>query len=106
MRLESGLFNVSFLVQEQLLGPHARSVLDISKLLANMGENHDSTEILNRAQRSLSTSEPPLPCRLSYNYTRKMLFPEEADGILQKTLNTGLFNHRWFDTELNSEQQV
>ena len=75
LQLESGSFNVSFLVQEDLLGPHARALFDMNRLLSS-------------------------------GFVRKALFPEESDGVQQTTLNEGLFSYRWFDHELNYEQQV
>lgn len=109
MILESGFFNVSFLVQEQLLGPHTRAILDMSKLLVDTSENNDSTGGDTQAKSSLGTGKSLESHRLSTltsSYARKMLFPEKSDGILQTTLSKGMFNHRWFDMELNYEQQV
>ena len=109
LTLDSGLFNVSFLVQEKLLGPHTRAMLDMSQLLAYTSENNDSTGGDTQVKSPLSTDKSPEPRSLStptYSYARKMLFPEKSDGILQTTLSKGMFNHRWFDMELNYEQQV
>jgi len=110
LALDSGLFNVSFLVQEKLLGPHTRAILDMSQLLAYTSEiNSDSTGGDTQVKSSLSTDRSPELRSLSTltsGYARKMLFPEKSDGILQTTLSKGMFNHRWFDMELNYEQQV
>jgi hypothetical protein len=39
-------------------------------------------------------------------FVRRMLFPEKDDGVWQTTLSRGNFKRRWFDGELNYEQQV
>ena len=111
LRLEGGLFNVSFLVQEKLLGPHSRAVLDISKLLTESSENIDSDNpgAVNRSQPLQSPTESAPPqnnLTETPGYTRKMLFPEKSDGVLQTGLNKGVFTRSWFDRELNYEQQV
>ena len=81
----------------------------MSKLLAYTTENNDSTGGDTQVKSSLSTDKSPEPHSLSTltsSYARKMLFPEKSDGILQTTLNKGTFSHKWFDMELNYEQQV
>ena len=99
------MFNVSFLVQDKLFGPQTRAMYDISKLLAT-GESNAS----DSGQLSLRSSHnDPAPSGTSgpgSSWARKMLFPEKSDGVMQTTLTKGMLSHRWFDTELNFEQQV
>lgn len=111
LRLEGGLFNVSFLVQEKLFGPHSRAVLDLSKLLIESSENIASNNAgsVNQAQLPLSPngSVPPQNTLTEVpGYVRRMLFPEKSDGVLQTSLSKGVFTRTWFDRELNYEQQV
>lgn len=39
-------------------------------------------------------------------WLRRILFPTEADGSLQKSLPKGVFSHKWVDAQLNYEQMV
>ncbi|KAL8948945.1 MAG: hypothetical protein Q9222_004910 [Ikaeria aurantiellina] len=36
----------------------------------------------------------------------RMLFPNDTDGVIQKTLPPGVFKRSWFDRHLNHEQKV
>lgn len=42
----------------------------------------------------------------SQNWLRRMLFPEDADGVTQRSLPQGVFKRSWFDRHLNHEQKV
>ncbi|KAK5112549.1 hypothetical protein LTR85_011241 [Meristemomyces frigidus] len=72
----SMMFNVSFSVQAGRLGALYRSVMGIQKALQG-GEN---------------------------SWTRTMLFPDEADGTLQRTLNKFQVDMELHDSLLNYEQ--
>jgi len=39
-------------------------------------------------------------------WVRRMLFPEQSDGVVQLGLPQGVFSGRWFDQGLNYEQMV
>ncbi|KAF8471155.1 hypothetical protein BDZ91DRAFT_514668 [Kalaharituber pfeilii] len=107
LRLESGMFNVCFLVQERIFGPHSRAVHECSKLLAS-GEKVGDGSFPNIRQLSVGHVDNGSIANAGIErstYLRKMLFPEKEDGVLQTTLSKGMFKHRWFDIELNYEQQ-
>lgn len=51
----------------------------------------------------------PLDARIQYSnrtWLRRMLFPEESDGVMQRSLPQGIFRRSWFDRCLNHEQKV
>lgn len=120
--LESGLFNVIFVVQGRDFGPHTRAVIDCGKSLTKSGSDQTDKFLPRDNDRSIpdgntslttTTSSPPKKVHSPVasnpegnSYLRKMLFPEKEDGVLQTTLGKGFFQLTWFDAELNWEQQV
>lgn len=51
----------------------------------------------------------PLDARIQYSnrtWLRRMLFPGESDGVMQRSLPQGIFRRSWFDRYLNHEQKV
>lgn len=51
----------------------------------------------------------PLDSPVRYSnrsWLRRMLFPIESDGVMQKSLPQGVFRRSWFDRCLNHEQKV
>lgn len=75
--------NIMFAVQEQRITPIARSITSIAESL--------------RAPRSAP---------ITLDWLRRMLFPTPTDGVVQLTLPKGTFpDMKWFDMELNYEQQ-
>ncbi|KAK9332581.1 P-loop containing nucleoside triphosphate hydrolase protein [Lipomyces starkeyi] len=75
--LESNKFNVQFVLDEAF---HSKCANAVEKL-------HDEMQL-----------EPS-------GFVRKMLFPENEDGIMQETLSSGVFDLEWYDKDLNYEQQ-
>ncbi|KAK9374515.1 P-loop containing nucleoside triphosphate hydrolase protein [Lipomyces chichibuensis] len=75
--LESNKFNVQFVLDEAF---HSKCANAVEKL-------HDEMQV-----------EPS-------GFARKMLFPENEDGIMQTTLSSGVFDLEWYDNDLNYEQQ-
>ncbi|KAI5795123.1 P-loop containing nucleoside triphosphate hydrolase protein [Geopyxis carbonaria] len=96
-----GTFNVIFGVQERYWEGVRRAVVDI--------DIHLTTETRNGA----FVGEKEIPDRKhlvtqtkgSNSFLRRMLFPRDRDGKMQTRLNRGSFNRKWFDKELNYEQQ-
>ncbi|KAI4233132.1 MAG: hypothetical protein LQ349_004591 [Xanthoria aureola] len=61
-----------------------------------------------RSQFQRSPLKLPLDVRLQYSnraWLRRMLFPEESDGVMQRSLPQGIFRRSWFDRCLNHEQK-
>jgi helicase MOV-10 len=75
--------NIIFAVQQHRITPVARSIISTAELLRASRLAPDTSDWLNR-----------------------MLFPEPSDGVVQPTLPAGRFPAmRWFDKQLNYEQQ-
>ncbi|KAK9434253.1 P-loop containing nucleoside triphosphate hydrolase protein [Lipomyces doorenjongii] len=75
--LESNKFNVQFVLDEAF---HSKCANCVEKL-------HDEMQL-----------EPS-------GFVRKMLFPDNEDGIMQQNLSSGVFDLEWYDNDLNYEQQ-
>ncbi|KAK9385593.1 P-loop containing nucleoside triphosphate hydrolase protein [Lipomyces mesembrius] len=75
--LESNKFNVQFVLDEEF---HSKCANCVEKL-------HDEMQL-----------EPT-------GFVRKILFPENEDGIMQENLSSGIFDLEWYDNDLNYEQQ-
>ena len=60
-----------------------------------------------RAPRSSYSNglEAPLKCK-NQAWLRRMLFPEESDGVVQKSLPQGVYKRSWFDRHFDHEQKV
>lgn len=59
------------------------------------------------AHRSANSNifDPPIKYT-NQAWLRRMLFPSESDGVLQRSLPQGIFRRSWFDRHLNHEQKV
>lgn len=79
--------NVSFVIPSGLIQSLHRAVLSIAQ---EFSEHHAST---------LTSTENRM-------WLRRMLFPQDADGILQNELPPGVFAQEWVDQSLNYEQRV
>ncbi|KAJ8099688.1 P-loop containing nucleoside triphosphate hydrolase protein [Lipomyces tetrasporus] len=77
LAFESNLFNVQFVLDDTF---HSKCAIAVEKL-------HEELQ-----------TEPS-------GFVRKMLFPEDEDGVMQETLSSGLFDLEWYDNDLNYEQQ-
>lgn len=114
LMMESGRFNVCFCVQEKRWAGPARAIEDLGGELKSADAKERSSIINginglningtngvngNGANGSVNQDIP------RGGFVRRMLFPEKADGILQRNLGRGAFNRGWFDGELNYEQQ-
>lgn len=75
--------NIVFIVQEHRISPMARSITSTAESLLASHSAKATTDWLNR-----------------------MLFPVPSDGVMQLMLPKGTFpNVKWFDSQLNYEQQ-
>ena len=101
--MESGLFNVSFLVQENYLGPHTRAVADVGRHLSRIAKSAPQGHRSLSPLANLSLNENVVT---DCSYLRTILFPEKEDGIMQTTMDKGVYPHVWYDRDLNYEQQV
>lgn len=79
--------NVSFVISSGLIQSLHRAVLSVAQEFA---EHHGGTSV-SAATRS---------------WLQRMLFPQDADGILQTELPPGVFAQEWVDQSLNYEQRV
>ena len=79
--------NVSFIVSARLIKALQRAVIDVAQGLPG-----------NTSLFSVSTHDKA--------WLRRMLFPRDADGTLQRGLPLGVFPQAWFDKNLNYEQMV
>lgn len=100
--IESGRFNVCFVVQEEMWTGAARALEDLGAELRRA----DSKEITGRPGDGIKAAPESEGNKETQGFVRRMLFPEKDDGVWQTTLSLGNFKRRWFDGELNYEQQV
>lgn len=58
-------------------------------------------------QKSFHINTPEAPVKYTNRtWIRRMTFPEEFDGVIQRSLPQGIFKRSWFDRNLNHEQKV
>ncbi|KAL8959083.1 MAG: hypothetical protein Q9193_003990 [Seirophora villosa] len=71
------------------------------------GFDHIRQQRTNEARlRSQRTPRADVPIRYANQaWLHRMLFPEESDGIVQRSLPQGVFMRSWFDRHLNHEQK-
>ncbi|KAL8826239.1 MAG: hypothetical protein Q9170_007478 [Blastenia crenularia] len=56
--------------------------------------------------RLVQNDVPDFPIKyLNQTWLRRMLFPDESYGVIQKSLPQGVFKRSWFDQHLNHEQK-
>ncbi len=79
--------NVSFVISSGLIQSLHRAVLSVAQ---EFSEHHTST-LVSAENRT---------------WLQRMLFPQDADGILQNELPPGVFAQEWVDQSLNYEQRV
>jgi len=89
-----GRFNVIFGVQEQRWDGARRAVADVGTALTAR----------SNGQTSVPTQTNEIASGTQSSFLRRMLFPEESDGIMQYGLPRGIFGRQWIDKELNYEQ--
>jgi len=99
--LESGRFNVCFVVQEKQWTGATRAIEDLGAELRGASSREATGNPVEgtKVNGTEANNKPGV-------FVRRMLFPEKEDGIWQTTLSRGIFKRRWFDGELNYEQQV
>jgi helicase MOV-10 len=98
-----GRFNVMFNAQHYRWDGARRAIADIGKSLQHeVGSEPSSAESQGNpsAGAEESPSQKPLP---SY-FLRRMLFPDQADGVMQHSLTQGALERQWIDKGLNYEQ--
>ncbi|TKA77989.1 hypothetical protein B0A49_02517 [Cryomyces minteri] len=95
---DSMLFNVMFTMQRKRFETLIYALSLVRRSLQSTGGGiwHD-LKVSNSNQRA--SLDFVGDC-----WIRRMLLPTENDGILQETLNKGVFRHRLFDKQLNFEQ--
>lgn len=110
-------FNIQFPVSEGRYLPMLQVLPIIQKVLQQISHNRSHYRHAYRATNGMgaipsSISTQPSRSTLSedaaearYHWLQSMLFPIEADCEVQTKLNTLSFNRRFFDQELNYEQQ-
>ncbi|KAF8538528.1 P-loop containing nucleoside triphosphate hydrolase protein [Trichophaea hybrida] len=91
-----GRFNVIFGVQEQRWDGARRAVADVGAVLSAQSQNETLVSTQTPDETASGTKS---------TFLRRMLFPEESDGIMQHGLARGIFGRNWIDKELNYEQQ-
>ncbi|KAL2358548.1 P-loop containing nucleoside triphosphate hydrolase protein [Cryomyces antarcticus] len=95
---ESMLFNVMFTMQRKRFETLIYALSLVHRSLQSYGRGiWDGLKVSNFNQRA--SLDSPRDC-----WIRRMLIPTENDGILQETLNKGVFRHSLFDEQLNFEQ--
>ncbi|KAL8927036.1 MAG: hypothetical protein Q9208_002581 [Pyrenodesmia sp. 3 TL-2023] len=68
--------------------------------------SHRMKEAKQFPQRAFHISAPDTPVKYTnQSWIRRMTFPEESDGVIQKSLPQGTFKRSWFDRNLNYEQK-
>lgn len=108
--MESGLFNVCFGVQERRWAGPVRAIEDLGAELRKI-DAREKPRITNGANGTNGINGNGINGSVGADTTeggfiRRMLFPEKAHGVWQRSLGRGAFNRGWFDGELNYEQQV
>ena len=97
-----GRFNVMFNAQHYRWDGARRAIADIGKSLHEAGPEPSDAE--SQGNPSAGAEESPSKKPLPSYFLRKMLFPDQADGVMQHSLTQGDFERQWIDKELNYEQ--
>lgn len=103
--MESGRFNVCFGVQERRWAGPTRAIEDLGSVLGRANAREEPA-IANGANGTKGINGTVGADAFEETFVRRMLFPEKADGVWQRSLGRGVFSRGWFDGELNYEQQV
>ena len=112
--VEPVVCNVSFVVQARLIESLQRAAADIAKELEPKKSSGERTKIATRSTSRFDTNltenrtieDVQLGEPSESSWLRRILFPEEANGIQQTTLPSFIFSQSWFDEGLNYEQKV
>ena len=69
-------------------------------------QEHQTTPVARSIACTAEALRPSRSAMIKSNWLSRMLFPAPSDGVVQLTLPRGTFpDMKWFDTQLNYEQQ-
>lgn len=110
LMMESGRFNVCFGVQERRWAGPVRAIEDLGAELRK-SDAREKLGMTNGTNGANGINGNGINGAVGADigdggFVRRMLFPEKAYGVWQRSLGRGAFNRGWFDGELNYEQQV
>ncbi|MCJ1437606.1 hypothetical protein MMC27_006993 [Xylographa pallens] len=122
------IFNVIFRVQQKRVEPFQRAIADAaSQLYESIAEQLDLATSEGESKNNKDSAGGHTPIKQDYDlsgeifgdedeikesstlqntWMRRMLFPDETDGVKQQGLPKGVFTQNFFDENLNYEQQA